>query len=100
MNQALCIYHGNCADGFTSAWIVRKALGGKVDFHPGVYQEPPPDVAGRDVFIVDFSYKRKVLEDMGRACQTCGGKAYLEQENDEDEDDTGEDCNVEDSYAR
>ena len=70
MNQALCIYHGNCADGFTSAWIVRKALGEKVDFHPGVYQEPPPDVAGRDVFIVDFSYKRKVLEDMGRAARS------------------------------
>lgn len=70
MNQALCIYHGNCADGFTSAWIVRKALSERVDFHPGVYQEPPPDVAGRDVFIVDFSYKRDVLEDMGRVARS------------------------------
>lgn len=60
--RKLCIYHGNCADGFTSAWVVRKALGEDVDFHPGVYSNEPPDVEGRDVVMVDFSYKRPVLE--------------------------------------
>lgn len=40
----LCIYHGNCADGFTSAWAVYKALGNAVEFFPGVYNNPPPDV--------------------------------------------------------
>jgi oligoribonuclease NrnB/cAMP/cGMP phosphodiesterase (DHH superfamily) len=60
--KTLCIYHGNCADGFTSAWVVRKALGEDVDFHAGVYQDAPPDVEGRDVVMVDFSYKRPVLE--------------------------------------
>lgn len=61
----LCIYHANCADGFGAAWVVRKALGDpNVDFHPGVYQTPPPDVTGRDVILVDFSYKRQVLLDM------------------------------------
>ena len=29
----LCIYHGNCADGFGAAWVVRRALGFAVDFH-------------------------------------------------------------------
>ena len=62
--KKLCIYHGNCADGFTSAWVVRKALGDGVDFHAGVYQNEPPDVTGRDVVLVDFSYKRAVLEGM------------------------------------
>jgi oligoribonuclease NrnB/cAMP/cGMP phosphodiesterase (DHH superfamily) len=68
----LCIYHGNCADGFTAAWVVNKWYGeGHIDrepmeFHPGVYQEPPPDVAGRDVIMVDFSYKRPVLEEMAK----------------------------------
>lgn len=66
--KPLCIYHGNCADGFTAAWVVRQALGTDVDFHAGVYQQPPPDVAGRDVLMVDFSYKRPVIEEMrGRA---------------------------------
>lgn len=62
--RPLCIYHGNCADGFTAAWAVWKAFDGRIDFHAGVYQEPPPDVSGRDVIIVDFSYKRPVLESM------------------------------------
>jgi len=65
--RPLCIYHGNCADGFGAAWVVRKALAGKVDFHAGVYQNPPPDVSGRDVILVDFSYKRPVLVNMLRS---------------------------------
>lgn len=63
-NKTLCIYHSNCADGFTSAWVVRRALGDQVDFHAGVYNDPPPDVTGRDVVLVDFSYKLGVLEQM------------------------------------
>jgi len=66
----LCIYHGNCADGFTAAWVVRRAIGDGVQFHPGVYQEPPPDVEGRDVFIVDFSYKRDVLMQMAEKARS------------------------------
>lgn len=58
----LCIYHANCTDGFAAAWAVRKHFGdGNVDFHAGRYGEPPPDVTGRRVIIVDFSYKRDVL---------------------------------------
>jgi oligoribonuclease NrnB/cAMP/cGMP phosphodiesterase (DHH superfamily) len=59
-NNTICIYHGNCADGFGSAWVVRKALG-DIQFHAGVYNEPPPEVTGKDVILVDFSYKRPVL---------------------------------------
>ena len=61
--MSMCIYHGNCADGFGAAWVVRKALG-EIDFFPGKYQEPPPDVTGKDVVMVDFSYKRPVLLEM------------------------------------
>jgi oligoribonuclease NrnB/cAMP/cGMP phosphodiesterase (DHH superfamily) len=63
--KPLCIYHGNCADGFGAAWVVRKALGAEnVDFHAGVYQDAPPDVTGRDVLLVDFSYKRAVMTEI------------------------------------
>ncbi len=61
--MTICIYHGNCADGFGAAWAVRKALG-DIEFFPGVYQSPPPDVGGKDVVMVDFSYKRPVLDQM------------------------------------
>nr|ELU0814629.1 phosphohydrolase [Pseudomonas putida] len=57
----MCIYHGNCADGFGAAWVVRKALGDQVDFVAGVYGHEPPDVTDKDVIIVDFSYKYDVL---------------------------------------
>lgn len=67
--MTLCIYHGNCADGFGAAWAVREALG-DIDFHPGVYQDPPPDVTDRDVILVDFSYKADVLFDMVRKART------------------------------
>lgn len=58
--MTICIYHGNCADGFGAAWVVRKALG-EIEFYAATYQEPPPDVTGQDVVMVDFSYKRPAL---------------------------------------
>lgn len=67
MSKPLCIYHGNCADGFGAAWAVRhwaKRHEELVEFHPGVYQAPPPDVADRDVLMVDFSYKIDVLREL------------------------------------
>lgn len=57
----LCIYHGNCADGYTAAWALRRYYP-EAEFHAGVYQETPPDCTGKHVYIVDFSYKRDVLE--------------------------------------
>ena len=71
--RPLCIYHGNCADGFTAAWVVRRFYGeDECDFHAGVYQAPPPDVTDRKVIMVDFSYKRAVLEQMReRAAHIC-----------------------------
>lgn len=60
--KTLCIYHGNCADGFGAAWAVRSALGeDAVEFFAGVYGKPAPDVTGRQVVMVDFSYKRDVM---------------------------------------
>jgi oligoribonuclease NrnB/cAMP/cGMP phosphodiesterase (DHH superfamily) len=62
--KPLCIYHGNCADGFGAAWVVRKYFGDEVEFFAGFYDKPAPDVTGRDVIMVDFSYKRDVLTEM------------------------------------
>ena len=70
----LVIYHGKCADGFSAAWVfwhVSNRITDRndepvynFDFHPGVYNEDPPDVSDRVVYLVDFSYKRKVVKDM------------------------------------
>jgi len=70
--KTLCIYHGNCADGFGAAWVVREAHknGELPEFHAGFYQQDPPDVSGRDVIMVDFSYKRDVLLDMASKAES------------------------------
>jgi len=59
--KPLVIYHGNCADGFSAAWCFWRKYGEACDYLAGVYQQEPPDVTGRAVYLVDFSYKRSVV---------------------------------------
>lgn len=68
--RPLVIYHGNCADGFSAAWCFWRKYGTGADYVAGVYQQDPPDVTGRDVFLVDFSYKRAVVEQMLKAANS------------------------------
>lgn len=56
----LCLYHAHCSDGLAAAWAVKSALP-DAEFVPVRYGEPPVDPRGRDVIIVDFSYKREDL---------------------------------------
>jgi len=65
----LCIYHANCADGFTSAWAVWKRYP-DTEFHEGFYGTPPPDCTDREVVLVDFSYKRDVLLEMAAQAES------------------------------
>lgn len=60
-HPTICIYHGNCADGFGAAWVVRKALGADIEFHAATYGQPVPDVTGKHVVIVDFSFPYDTL---------------------------------------
>lgn len=69
--KPLVIYHAGCWDGFCAAWVARKALG-EIEAVPAQYGTPPPDVTGRQVFILDFSYPRNVMvEIVGSAAWTC-----------------------------
>ena len=68
--KKLCIHHSPCVDGFGAAYAVWKRYGQEVEFYPGAYQTPPPDVTGRDVILVDFSYKRPVIEQMSYAANS------------------------------
>lgn len=58
------LYHGGCCDGFCAAWVIhRKHPDAK--FIPVTYNKEPLNVTENDdIIIVDFSYSRKVLEEM------------------------------------
>lgn len=68
--KPLVIYHANCTDGFTAAWCFHHANPNGYDFHPASYGKEPPDVAGRDVILVDFSYPREVLMRMAESAKS------------------------------
>lgn len=56
------IYHSRCPDGIMSAWCFRNFS--DVEFFPAAYGWEPPEVSGKNVYIVDFSYPREILETM------------------------------------
>lgn len=57
----ICIYHGNCDDGFGAAWAIWKRWGNEAAYYAAAYGAPLPDVSGRNVLFVDFSAKRPEL---------------------------------------
>lgn len=66
-NVDLVIYHGRCCDGFGAALASHQffknidgvnANGNKVQYFAASFNRPPPPVAGLNVLICDFSYKK------------------------------------------
>ena len=62
--RIIIIYHRNCNDGFAAALAAWMVYGDSAEYIPAQYGEPPPDVLNANVFILDFSYPRAVLEKM------------------------------------
>jgi len=63
----LVIYHSPCSDGLASAWCFAH-FGVDAEFVPFNYgKEPPENVEKFDnIFIVDFSFSSKIIEEMSR----------------------------------
>lgn len=59
----LVIYHAGCIDGQGAATAFYHKYR-DAELFPGVYSETPPEIAGRDVYLVDFSYPLHVLKEM------------------------------------
>jgi uncharacterized protein len=65
MAKPLVIYHANCLDGFGAAVAAHKYFsdqGIEADYYPAKHGHEPPECRGRDVYIVDFSYRRAALK--------------------------------------
>lgn len=62
----LVIFHANCADGLGAAWAANKALGSTANYWAAYHGDEPPDCSGEVVAVLDFCYKRPVMEQMVR----------------------------------
>lgn len=66
------LYHGDCVDGFASAfscWLYNKKKGNKakkITYIACQYQKQPPMLNNKNVLICDFSYKYNVLKNIMR----------------------------------
>jgi len=67
--EPLIIHHRGCSDGICGAMVIWYGLGRRGDLMPAQYGDKPPEVeevAGRHVYIVDFSYPRETLTDIAK----------------------------------
>jgi uncharacterized protein len=67
--SVLVLYHAGCHDGFCAAWIAHNFYGDAADYVPVNYGDTPPDVTcktGKTVYILDVSFPRDVLLEMGK----------------------------------
>lgn len=62
-SRPLVVYHSPCLDGFTAAWACWLKYP-EAEFVPAAYGQEPPDCEGRDVYLLDFSYKYAVMLEM------------------------------------
>lgn len=63
--KPLVLYHGQCLDGFASAWVAFQRFGGDGEYHAVQYgEELRWPVDERDVLILDFSFPRARLLEM------------------------------------
>ena len=55
------IYHHACTDGFGAAYAAWKKFDCFAEYYSAAYGQEAPNVEGKDVYLVDFSYDRKTV---------------------------------------
>jgi len=58
------IYHADCTDGFGAAYSAWKQLGNRADYYACKHGIAPPDVKGKRVVILDFSFDNETTKKM------------------------------------
>ena len=58
------IYHAGCTDGFGAAYSAWKCLGNRAEYFAMSHGDDPPNVKGKSVAILDFSFKNDVTKKM------------------------------------
>ena len=58
------IYHADCTDGFGAAYSAWKQLGNRAEYHACKHGTTPPDVKGKNVVVLDFSFDNATTKQM------------------------------------
>jgi oligoribonuclease NrnB/cAMP/cGMP phosphodiesterase (DHH superfamily) len=69
-NVNFVIYHGGCVDGFGAAWAAWKLLGDSAEYFPAYHGKEPPNVTGKNVAILDFSYSKEVTQELAKVANS------------------------------
>ena len=65
MKDIVVLYHKDCPDGFSAAWVAWTKLGDKADYVPVIHQLPPPEgLTDKTIYMVDFVYPGKILDNI------------------------------------
>jgi len=79
MIKPVVLYHANCLDGFGAAFAAfekfREGDESLCDFVPAAYGEGHADLEGRNIFLLDFSYKRSELK---RLCDVASSVTIID----------------------
>jgi uncharacterized protein len=61
-SNKVVIYHANCTDGFTSAWLMKRFYSSIAEYVQGFYGKEPDNYKNKTIYLVDFSYPPEVIE--------------------------------------
>ena len=65
MSKVYTLYHNNCPDGFGSALAAYLKFGDRSEYIGVKHQQAPPEMEpGSEVYILDFSYPRQIMEEL------------------------------------
>jgi len=65
------LYHANCPDGMTAAWVAHEVFGDTARYVPVLYGQTPPTIPAKTehIYVLDFSYPRAQLQEWGQRTQ-------------------------------
>lgn len=88
----LVLYHAHCPDGFGAAWSAWRRLGDDAEYVPVRHGAPAPEVpVGSSVFLLDFCYRRAVIEAMR---ERAGSLLVIDHHRTAEEELAGLDCGI------
>lgn len=65
MKDVVVLYHAECPDGFSAAWVAWKKFADGADYVPVHHGESPPDsLTGKQIYILDFSFPKEMMTEL------------------------------------